>query len=143
MKVTCGSFVIDNENRILLCRTTGTASDWTIPKGLLENDELPHMAAKRELLEETGIDIIKHPHTMTELGLYPYTHRNKILAGFLFQLEGTIKQKLFCKSTFMDLRTGRRLPEVDLYAWVPMIYTMSYMKTEQVKLLKQHMNKGE
>jgi len=143
MKITCGSFVIDKDDRILLCRATGSVMDWTVPKGLLENHELPHMAAKRELKEETGIDIMRHPHKMTELGISPYTSKNKVIAGFLFQLEGVIEQKLYCESMFTDLKSGKKMPEVDLYVWVPVIYALSYMRPEQVKLLKHYQNKGE
>ncbi len=138
MKVTCGSFIIDKDDKILLCRATGSANDWTVPKGLLENHELPHMAAKRELKEETGIDIMNYPHKMYELGISPYPHKNKIIAGFLFQLEGVIEQELYCESVFTDLKTGKKMPEVDLYVWVPIKYAISYMRPEQVRLLRDY-----
>jgi 8-oxo-(d)GTP phosphatase len=37
-------------------------SDWTLPKGKIELDEIPQLAAIRELKEETGLDcILKNP----------------------------------------------------------------------------------
>jgi 8-oxo-dGTP pyrophosphatase MutT (NUDIX family) len=59
MEITCGSFLIDPLNRILMCLTTGTKNFWTVPKGLPESHESFYEAAVRELEEETGIDITK------------------------------------------------------------------------------------
>jgi putative (di)nucleoside polyphosphate hydrolase len=140
MDITCGSFIIDVNNNILLCRTTGTPNDWTVPKGLLEDGETPSKAAKRELLEETGIDIMMYPHTMTELGIAPYNHKKKMIIGFMFKLEGFVKQKLFCISMFTNILTGGLLPEVDKYVWVPLNIALNFMRPEQIKLIREYVN---
>jgi len=136
IKITCGAFVIDKLGNILLCRATGSENDWTVPKGLLENDEMSHIAAKRELLEETGIDINKYPYMMYELGVWPYAHKNKVIVGFLFMVDAVINQTLFCESHFTSKLTGMRLPEVDMYQWLPINDALEIMRPEQVKLIK-------
>ena len=138
MIITCGAFVIDKNGSILLCRATGTTNDWTVPKGLMEHYEPPHMAAKRELLEETGININKYTYKMYELGVSPYTHKSKVIVGFLFMVETVIEQTLFCESHFTEPLTKLRKPEVDMYMWLPVNEAIGIMRKEQVKLLKDY-----
>jgi ADP-ribose pyrophosphatase YjhB (NUDIX family) len=137
MKLTCGSFVIDSKNNILLCRTTGTENDWTVPKGEPNENEQLLDAAKRELFEETGINIDEYPYVMWSMGTEKYTNKNKCISGFLFKLTNIIVQKLSCSSTFMDDTTGVILPEVDMYKWLPVEEAKTIMRPEQAKLLNE------
>jgi 8-oxo-dGTP pyrophosphatase MutT (NUDIX family) len=137
MDLTCGSFVIDNKNNILLCRVTGTKEDWTVPKGLPNEGEQLLEAAKRELKEETGIVIDDHPYICWNMGVLEYTHKNKAIVGFLFKLTNVITQTLACNSFFTDFKTGNRLPEVDLFRWEPVEHAKTIMRPEQVKLLME------
>jgi 8-oxo-dGTP pyrophosphatase MutT (NUDIX family) len=49
-----GIICVSTENRILLVRGR-TSGIWSLPKGHLKGNELPHECALRELYEETGI----------------------------------------------------------------------------------------
>lgn len=135
MIITCGSFVVDNSGRILLCRATGTSHGWGVPKGLPRKDEEYLVAAKRELIEETGIDIDLFPHKMSELGKSIYIHKKKTIVGFLFLVDGVINQELVCKSTFFDIATRTNLPEVDKYMWVSVYKALDVVSAEQSVLL--------
>jgi 8-oxo-dGTP diphosphatase len=58
-KPTAGALVIDDEGRVLLARRAAEpdVGRWDIPGGFLEEDEHPIDGLKRELLEETGLDV--------------------------------------------------------------------------------------
>lgn len=46
----------DRVGRILLCRT-GFKKDWELPGGIVEPGEPPALAARREIMEEIGVDV--------------------------------------------------------------------------------------
>ncbi|MBD3178518.1 MAG: NUDIX domain-containing protein, partial [Candidatus Latescibacteria bacterium] len=53
--------ILDGENRILLvlrAREPGK-NEWGLPGGFVETDESPIEAARRELMEETGLTVLK------------------------------------------------------------------------------------
>jgi len=56
---TVGALVIDDEGRLLLVRRAGDphSGTWDVPGGFLEEAEHPLDALRRELLEETGLEI--------------------------------------------------------------------------------------
>jgi len=57
---TCGAIIINKDaDKVLLVQPWGKQS-WGFPKGKIEEDELPHVCAAREVLEETGFDITPH-----------------------------------------------------------------------------------
>ncbi|HSK94408.1 MAG TPA: NUDIX hydrolase [Candidatus Angelobacter sp.] len=49
--------VADDEDRILVVRTTYLGPGWMLPGGRIERGETPHDGAARETLEETGIEV--------------------------------------------------------------------------------------
>jgi 8-oxo-dGTP diphosphatase len=49
--------VRDEAGRILAVRTTYLGPGWMLPGGRIERSETPHVAAARETLEETGIEV--------------------------------------------------------------------------------------
>ena len=56
---TVGALCVDDEGRVLLARRRATVYDgyWDIPGGFLEEGEHPLDALRRELEEETGLDV--------------------------------------------------------------------------------------
>lgn len=60
MKITCGIFLFDVEENILICRVTYSKNLWSIPKGLVDENETFIDTALRELKEETSI-ILNNP----------------------------------------------------------------------------------
>jgi 8-oxo-dGTP pyrophosphatase MutT (NUDIX family) len=96
--------------RVLLGHATRSPR-WDIPKGMVEPGESHEAAARRELLEETGI--VVEPGVLQSLGVHSYLPR-KDLALFVWQTELPDPATLICRSTFI---VGNRiLPEFDRFA---------------------------
>jgi 8-oxo-dGTP diphosphatase len=56
--VSAGAVVLDAEGRVLLLRHVfRTGTGWGIPGGFINHDEQPEAAIRRELLEETGLEL--------------------------------------------------------------------------------------
>lgn len=106
---SCGVIVTDG-TRLLLGHATRSPR-WDIPKGLMEPGESPAGAARRELLEETGLDVPEEE--LRALGTFPYL-RDKDLALFLW-LPARMPDPaaLTCASQFAW--HGRMLPEFDKF----------------------------
>lgn len=56
--VSVGALVVDGERKVLLLdHHLRPASGWGLPGGFIEQGEQPHEAIRRELREETGLEI--------------------------------------------------------------------------------------
>lgn len=84
--IECAGGIVKNKNRVALIKMKKVAG-WGFPKGVIENNEISLDAAKREILEETGI---KDTLFVRELGAYqrPVADGQPILLNinmFLFE----------------------------------------------------------
>lgn len=113
--ISCGTLVLNAKGEILLCHVTDTAC-WDIPKGLQDVGETPLQSARRELLEECGLDF--DAGRFEDLGEFSYRpdkrlHLFKVYVGAdLCSLD-----HLRCTSFFPHLRTGAPTPEADAFRW--------------------------
>jgi len=106
---SCGVIVTDGR-RLLLGHATRSPR-WDIPKGEAEPGEGFAAAARRELLEETGLDAPES--ALQPLGVFPY-RRAKDLALFAWMPPLLPDpQTLVCASQFSW--QGRMLPEFDRF----------------------------
>ena len=56
--VSAGAVVIDDQRRVLLLKHVfRTGSGWGVPGGFIGEGEEPEVAIRRELLEETGLEL--------------------------------------------------------------------------------------
>ena len=72
METSCG-FILGNHRSILLLQYP--QGHWSFPKGHVEAGEDHHSTAKRELLEETGIDKIRIIPSWSERTEYSYSRK--------------------------------------------------------------------
>ncbi len=99
-----GAIIIREENgskKVLLAHRSRGFNDWSFPKGHIEAGETPEVTAKREVMEETGLDI----ELLEELP--PIVYKSN---------EGTVKQY-----TFLAHEKGGKLQnndENDKLAWM-------------------------
>ncbi len=136
MQTTCGIFLIDNQDRMLIVHPTNHPNDhWTIPKGLRDVGESDWDAAKRELQEETGIDLDYLTYKKEYMGYIPYGYKNKTLSSFLVKCENTLSTKtLHCDSLFMNKEYNMKQPEVDGFELVNKDIAVQVIQEEQKTL---------
>ena len=122
MITTFGIFLVNNKNQLLVVHPTGHPlnKNWSIPKGLMdENDNSGFSAAVRELEEETGISLdfskVKKTSENQEVS---YSTSEKLLKSWIIFVDDDFDNvELKCKSTFEY--DGIDFPENDYICWVP------------------------
>jgi len=141
---THGIFLIDNKNKILLVHATnGNWKNWSVPKGLGETGETSLASAKRELKEETNIDLDTllgvHTYEYVYLGSQRYKHIKKTVEGHLYKINSNLSERdldLKCTSLIWDEIT----PECDKFVWKPLEVGLKWMHESQTELLKRYLN---
>jgi 8-oxo-dGTP pyrophosphatase MutT (NUDIX family) len=119
IKATCGIFLIDRNAKTLICHATNKDdTNWSIPKGIKDENETAEEAAIRELKEETSIDLSKIKHTIIPIGEIEYTHKAKKLIGFVVNIDASLDEllkngKIKCNSYYTDKNI--QFPEIDRY----------------------------
>jgi putative (di)nucleoside polyphosphate hydrolase len=115
ISVSCGTLVVDEARRLLLCHVTGTPK-WDIPKGMQDPGETELEAAVRELREETGLAF--EPGRFQELGRFDY-RRDKALHLYKVEVGTSLPtlDHLVCHSYFPHHQTGKPTPEMDGFRW--------------------------
>lgn len=144
--ITCGIYLYNvNNQKLLVCHATHSSwKNWSIPKGLKNDNENTFSAAARELKEETGIDIfllsVLQTHTLPPV---KYRKQNKILESFLVITDTNFDGYSYkCHTLNND-----QFPEVDNWKWISLDKIISYLhKTQQenmesIKKLTQPYNK--
>ncbi|MBS0447740.1 MAG: NUDIX domain-containing protein [Proteobacteria bacterium] len=116
--VSCGVVIVTPLGDVFACRATGRGR-WDLPKGLPEPGETPREAALREAAEEAGL--ILDPAHLADLGIHDYLPKKRLhLFGLRVAADAIDLARCRCRSTFVDARSGRVLPEVSGYAWQPL-----------------------
>ena len=116
---SCGVIVTDGK-RILLGHATRSPR-WDIPKGIAEPGEGLAAAARRELLEETGLSAPEFE--LKPIGVFPY-RAGKDLALFVWRRpEMPDPKSLVCVSCFSF--KGSEFPEFDRFGLFPIEEALS------------------
>lgn len=112
-RLSCGIVVFSPDAELLLCHVTNQ-THWDLPKGGMDGHESAIEAARRETLEETGLDL--PADALLDLGCFEYTTK-KDLHLFAICIERVDAGRLVCESHYRDRASGRHLPEMDAHAW--------------------------
>lgn len=87
----------------LLVTAKGTTDQWVLPKGHIESGESPEQAARREVLEETGL----HVHVGEYLGTETFISRSSRVACAYYLAQ--------CSQTAEPATEGRAV------IWLPLV----------------------
>lgn len=113
MKKTSAGVIITDGYKFLIGHATKTPY-WSIPKGLIEDDEQPINAVIREVIEETGLLLNKS--NLINLGVFEYL-KTKDLQLFVYYTDSLPDvSTLTCLSTFE--KNGTDYPEFDKYKYI-------------------------
>ena len=110
------------------------AGAWSIPKGEHDEDEEPEACARREFLEELGVEA---PAALTDLGTIRQKNRKEIRA---FYGEGDLDVDGIVSNTFemeWPPRSGNRqsFPEIDRAEWFDVETARSKLNPAQAEFL--------
>lgn len=126
---SCGAVVYRNIGGVIryLLIKNRRSSNWSFPKGHVEDGETLLQTARREVLEETGIHLDVFPGFMSKS---QYTIQNKI--------QKTVN--IFVGTT-KDEQTRIQQEEIEDYIWLPFDGAYKYLKFENDKaILKEARN---
>lgn len=121
---SCGGIVI-NDSKILLV-FQGLTKSWSFPKGHIEDGETKEETARREILEETGIESVQ---LIEDLGSYIRATRKsdsimKDISLMLFHTE--------------ESKTKPQLSETPVVEWIPIDDVASKLTyTEEKKFFEK------
>lgn len=112
---------------------------WSIPKGEIEKDENPFLAAKREVAEETGIEITIPPQNFIQLKEVMQNPGKKILAwAAKTDLDfDNIKSNLFDMEWPPKSGNIQSFPEVDKGGWFAFEEASKKILAGQITLLEE------
>lgn len=105
-EVTVGAVIINPDNKILLCKSHKWNNKYVIPGGHIESGEKMEEALKREILEETGLNIFDIELLSIKESIYNesfYEDRHFIFIDFI------------CKTDSYDVFLNE---EAEEYVWV-------------------------
>jgi len=106
-EATVGALIVNPKGDVLIVRSSKWSDKFTVPGGHIELGEPAENAIKREVKEETGLDVESVKLLLVQQAIYPvnyYKHEHFIFMDFLCQTESA-EVKL----------DGRELQE---YIWV-------------------------
>ena len=119
-KVSAGTLLyrhVDNQLEVLLVHPSGNYNrhkPWSIPKGLPDEGETPELAARRETLEEAGVDVTG---PLVELGTIRYQKSGKLIYCFAALAPSDCAPRCASwevdRAEFVSLADGQRLIHPD------------------------------
>ena len=136
MITTNGIFLFNKQGLLLIVHAPKSRHDmWSIPKGINNDGEDHWTAAKRELSEETGIDLQKCEYDTKFAGECLYKKKKKKLIATTVTLKTDICDILHCSSMVTDKQGNILYPEIDKFKWVTIDEAVSLLHDTQKNLL--------
>lgn len=124
MRQSAGIFLLNKENKFLVEHPTNHDPNfWSIPKGMLNKDEDPFDAAKRETYEETALDIDKINYTVVgELPTIIFKTKKKSVKIFVLRTTDDLYNFPFRCDSMVEYVNYKKIdiqfPEVDDFKWI-------------------------
>jgi len=106
-EATVGALVVNPKGEVLLATSSKWNGKFTVPGGHIELGERAEDAIKREVKEETGLDVEPIELLLVQQAIYPehyYKHEHFVFLDYV------------CKATDSSVRLDRR--ELQTYVWV-------------------------
>lgn len=114
---SCGFIIAEVKNGYptgwLLCHPTNGGNRWDFPKGKADAGEDHLTAAKRELLEESGLELVEDDGVI-DLGQHSYDNK-KDLHLFYMEVADINTSVMHCES-IVENPKGPNFPEMDGFA---------------------------
>jgi len=120
MIYTAGIFLINKNNELLIAHPTNAPHDkWSIPKGIIEDNESVIDAATRELFEETNIflDNYKPVYILTGENV-PYSNKKKTLCPVYVKILTDLSDVNLRCNSYVDIVGQKPFLENDKIEWV-------------------------
>lgn len=117
---TCAVVIINPAGDILGCHGSGKKPNkgYDFPKGCREEGETDLAAARRELLEETGINLkLGEGESLIDCGVHPH-NKEKDIHIFIWQVKEFPNLDTLICTTYFE-RNGITYPENDKYLIIP------------------------
>ena len=102
--VAAGGIVLRRGDTPLVAVVRLRKRDWVLPKGKLNDGETPRAAAEREVLEETGHEVLVH----------------EFLGTLAYELVTRTKVVHFWRMEAHDVPTRELMKDVTAVAWLPL-----------------------
>lgn len=115
--VSCGVVILNAQQALFVCHATGTRR-WDLPKGVMEPGESALQTVARETWEETSL-ALPLP-SLLDLGVHDYLPAKALhLFALRVAADAFVPDDCRCHTHFVHRVTGRPVPEVDAYKWMP------------------------
>lgn len=142
--ISCGIFLYDAVNELLLItKSFGSRKfeGYSIPKGLFdESDSNYEEAARREFVEECGVDLSEIDATFVkEFPLVPYPKSSKKLKSYLYVSNSDLSHLNFQCNSYFE-KDGESFPEISSFHWVTLEEAKSKLHSAQSILISELKN---
>lgn len=136
--VSYGVLLLTEPGLLLMGRATG-AGYWDVFKGGADGEETAYAAAIRETREESGV--VLQEAQLLDLGRMAYRREKDLhlFAVVVAQSEVLLSQ-CKCTSFYAHPRTGKLLPEISEYKWVPFKEIAQYAARNMTRVLTEGLN---
>jgi 8-oxo-dGTP pyrophosphatase MutT (NUDIX family) len=98
-KLKSGAIILSNDSTKILLVYRGKEADWSFPKGHIEENEIPVDAMKREVKEETGLEVSP---VITELAPIEYIDSKNILCVHIILYVQLMRENLLLKNLIIN-----------------------------------------
>ncbi len=133
-RVAAYTLVIDSA-RLLLCRLSSVEKDagkWTLPGGGMDWGEHPEETARREVLEETGLEVKVNDLAIVDSKIFSFPDRDMHALMFIYRAEvigGTLTYELEGSTDFCEWFTKEEAEELPLVETACLGLSLAFLRT--------------